>query len=78
MDYWGGGGGGEGGTKAMLPTLPKLLPFAPPPHSSYAYERLSICVCASFPFPFGFQGMMCYFIVIIPVRCLSFYFVEDI
>ena len=35
-------------------------------------ERLSICVCASFPF--GFEGGMWDFIVLVPDHCLSFDF----
>ena len=34
-------------------------------------ERLSICVCASFPF--GFEGWMWDLIVLVPDHCLSSY-----
>ena len=35
-------------------------------------ERLSVCVCVSFPF--GFEGGMWDLIVLIPDRCVSVYF----
>ena len=40
-------------------------------------ERLSICVCLSFPFAF-FKVKLWHFIVLIPNLCLSIYFSNNV